>query len=302
MRLLIDEKKNELKRMKRIVLISCIGLALLSCTLSLQSQTPEHTGPVKVVLPNTDQFSIVSESVKGENYTIQVGLPAGYSGSGKSYDVLYVLDGDKSFGMTKELVDWLTWDGEIKSIIVVGISYGKGADAWWTKRARDFTLYKDTVYYYYPNAGGADNFLKFLKEEVFPAVNSRYRTNPDSSTLMGLSFGGLLTSYALFSQPSMFRKYMIISPSLFWNNNSILYTEASYFNDHKDLNKTVYLAYGSLDDPDWTINPTNEFIKAVKEHNYSGFRFVPEIFKGETHISVFPVAMTHGLKLMFRKQ
>jgi uncharacterized protein len=288
--------------MKRTILLISLGCSLLFCSARLQSQSPDNSSPKQVSLINTDQFSIVSQSVKGESYTIQVGLPNGYSRSKKTYDVLYVLDGDKSFGMTKELVDWLTWDGEIRDIIVVGISYGKGADAWWNKRARDFTLYKDTVYYYYPNAGGADNFLLFLKDEVFPAVNSKYRTNPDSSALMGLSFGGLLTSYALFSQPGMFRKYIIISPSLFWNNNSILYTEAGYFRNHKDLNKTVYLAYGSLDDKDWTIDPTNEFIKAVKEHNYSDFRFVPEIFNGETHISVFPVALTHGLKLLFRRQ
>jgi len=254
-----------------------------------------------VALVNTEQFNIISENVRDENYVVQVGLPADYSGSKKTYPVLYVLDGDKSFGMTKEICDWLMWDGEIKDLIVVGISYGKGTATWWEKRARDYTQYPDTVYYYYPNAGGADNFLRFIKEELFPTINRRYRTMPDSGTIMGISFGGLLTSYTLFAHPEMFKNYIIISPSLFWNDNSILKTESDYFNQHKELNKSVYVAYGSLDDKDWTINPTDEFLKAVQEHNYSGLKFYSEIFKGETHISVYPEAMTHGLKKMFRR-
>jgi uncharacterized protein len=255
----------------------------------------------KVALENTEKFSIRSESVTGENYLIQVGLPAGYSRSNASYPVLYVLDGEKSFGMTKEIADWLVWSKEIKDIIVVGISYGKGSAAWWEKRARDFTQYKDTVYYYYPNAGGAENFLKFIRDELFPEINGRYRTLKDSSAIVGLSFGGLLGTYALFAHPDMFRGYIIVSPSLFWNNNSILNTEVNYYSKHKDLNKIVYLAYGSLDNRDWTIDPTNELLKVIQKRNYEGFRFTSKIFTGETHVSVFPVALTHGLKTVFRR-
>jgi uncharacterized protein len=272
----------------------CIPIADLQAQLT-NSQLKE------VSLENTEQFSIKSKFVNNENYVIQVGLPNGYARSDKSYPVLYVLDGDKSFGMTKEITDWLTFTNEISNIIVVGISYGKGTSSWWEKRARDYTQYKDTVYYYYPNAGGADNFLNFLKNELFPVVNKNYRTIQDSNAIMGLSFGALLGTYILFTQPDMFNSYIIISPSLFWNNNSILFTEADYFRKHKELNKTVYLAYGSSDNNDWVINPTTELLKMVDSHKYEGFKFTQQVFKGETHISVFPVALTHGLKLVFKR-
>ena len=286
--------------MKRFYLHSLISIFLIIFINGLQAQTAP-TQLKQVYLDNTEQFSIKSKYVKEENYLIQVGLPIGYQHSDKSYPVLYVLDGDKSFGMTKEITDWLTWDKEIKDIIVVGISYGKGTNIWWEKRARDYTQFKDTVYYYYPNAGGADDFLSFIKNELFPIVNKNYRTNQDSNAIMGLSFGGLLTSYILFSQPDMFKGYIIISPSLFWNGNSILKTEADYFSKHKELNKLVYMAYGSLDDNDWVINPTNEFLKVMQMRKYEGLKFIPEVFKGETHISVFPEALTHGLKAVFKR-
>jgi hypothetical protein len=255
----------------------------------------------QVHLENTEQFPIESKYVKNEKYIIQVGLPIGYKSSDKSYPVLYVLDGDKSFGMAKEITDWLSWDNEIKNIIVVGISYGRGTNIWWEKRTRDYTQFKDTVYYYYPNAGGGDNFLSFIKNELFPVINKNYRTKQDSNAIMGLSFGALLSSYVLFTQPDMFKYYIIISPSLFWNGNSILKTESDYFVKHKELNKTVYMAYGSQDDNDWVIGPTTELIRVIQEHKYASLIFITQVFKGESHISVYPVALTHGLKTIFKR-
>lgn len=272
---------------------------LLLSSSGLRAQAT-HTQLKPVCLDNTEQFSLTSKYVAGENYIIQVGLPVGYAPFKKSYPVLYVLDGDKSFGMTKEIADWLMWSKEIKDLIVVGISYGQGMDAWWSKRARDYTPGKDTIFGKdFRNAGGADNFVKFIKNELFPIVNKSYRTIPDSSAICGLSFGGLLSSYILFTQPEMFKGYIIISPALVWNSKSILKLETEYFSNYKELKKAVYISYGSLDDKDWVIDPTDEFVNIIKMHNYLDLKFVPKIFEGETHISVFSTALTNGLKTVF---
>jgi uncharacterized protein len=281
--------------------LSIIVAAFLCMPISELLAQSIETQLKQVSLENTQQFTIKSKYVNNESYVIQVGLPNGYARSDKSYPVLYVLDGDKSFGMTKEITDWLAFTNEIRNIIVVGITYGRGTNSWWEKRTRDYTQYKDTVYYYYPNAGGADKFLNFIKNELFPVVNKNYRTIPDSNAIVGLSFGALLSTYVLFTQPDMFKSYIIISPSLFFNKNSILITEAEYFRKHKELNKTVYMAYGSSDNNDWVINPTTELLKIVDTRKYEGFKFTQQVFKGETHISVFPVALTHGLKVVFKK-
>jgi predicted alpha/beta superfamily hydrolase len=104
--------------MKTFCLTAMIVL-LLSCSFGeLNAQSVKE----KVCLDNTEQFSITSDYVKGENYLIQVGLPIGYSSSHKSYPVLYVLDGDYAFGITKGIADLLMIGKEIKGIIVIGIS------------------------------------------------------------------------------------------------------------------------------------------------------------------------------------
>jgi len=285
--------------MKKICKTISISVSILFYANGIHAQTTQ-TQPKQVCLDNTEQFSITSKYVEGETYKIQVGLPIGYSSTQKSYPVLYVWDGDKSVGMTKEIADWLMWSNEIKDIIVVGISYEQGS-AWWNKRARDYTHSEDTTVAKgrFKNAGGADNFLKFIQNELFPKVNKTFRTVQDSSAIIGISFGGLLSSYILFTQPDMFKGYIIIAPSLVWNNKSILTMEDNYYNNNKELNKLVYLAYGSLDKEVYVIYPMNEIIKSIQMHNYEGLKFVSRVFDGETHISVFSTALTNGLKTIF---
>jgi len=277
--------------------LSAMILLLLSCSFgALHAQNVKE----KVCLENTEQFSITSEYVKGENYLIQVGLPMGYSSSQKTYPVLYVLDGDYAFGITKGITDLLMIGKEIKGIIVIGISYGKGVFAWSIKRTRDLTPGHDTIFAKGQNTGGADSFLKFIQYELFPAVNRNYRTIPDSSAICGESLGGLLNSYILWKQPELFKGYIIISPSLIWNNKSVLKLESEYFVNHKELNKAVYIAYGSLDSKEVIISPATELIQMIQTHNYNGLRLVTRVFEGETHMSVPSVAITNGLKTLFK--
>jgi uncharacterized protein len=287
--------------MKKLFFATMIVVLLLLLTNVSHAQSiTSDTNPV--CLNNTEQFSISSDFVKNETYLIQIGLPFGYFSSEKSFPVLYVLDGDNAFGITKGITDLLMIGKEIKEIIIVGISYGQGLSEWWNKRARDYTHCNDTIVTKgrFKNTGGADNFLEFMQNELFPEVNKNYRTIRDSSFICGSSFGGMLCTYVLFKKPEMFRGYIIAAPTLVWNNRSLLKLEIEYSGNHKELKKTVFIADGTHGDPVWTDNPTDVFISNVKNHNYNGLVFIPQYFEEETHISVFPAALTSGLKTMFK--
>jgi len=252
----------------------------------------------KASLYYTEQFSISSKYVENDKYLIQVGLPNSYYSSQMFYPVLYVLDGDFLFGITKGIADMLMFGKEIKDIIVVGISYGQGIVVWNNKRTRDLTTGGDTLLANGQHAGGADNFIKFIQYELFPVVNKNYRTNPDSSAICGTSYGGLLNSYILFKQPELFKNYIISSPSLNWRKKRTLKLETEYFRNHKELNATVYMTYGSLESKIFT-NTIDEFISNIQMHNYKELRLVTRIFEGETHLSVPSTAFTNGLKTIF---
>jgi predicted alpha/beta superfamily hydrolase len=77
------------------------------------------------------------------------------------------------------------------------ISNGQGTDAWYKKSVRDLMPGSNTTFAKNQKAGEADNFLKFIQYELFPAVNENYRTYPDSSAISGTSPGGLLNTQGL---------------------------------------------------------------------------------------------------------
>jgi len=297
--------------MRKLCFTSAIVVLLLFCKNIIQAQTTESQ-PNQVCLKNTEQFTIASKYVAGENYVIQVGLPINYYNSQKSYPVLYVTDGDVLFGMANEMAHegWMRINNEIKDIIVVGICYGQGIDALLQKRARDLVPSIDTVwpigkpYTKFITGLGADNFLKFIQFELFPVVNKNYRINTDSVAIFGHSFGGLFAAYILFKQPELFKGYIISSPPLIWNNKSILKLEAEYFSNHKELDKIVLLDIGSLENKipfnEQSLNLINELSQNIQKHNYKGLTLVTRVFEEESHASVTSTAISNGLRILFK--
>ncbi len=64
--------------------------------------------------------------------------------------------------------------------------------------------------------------------ELIPYVNRAYRVDPDDKTIMGLSFSGLFPTYLLFTETDLFEHYVIVSPSLWWDDGVIFcYEEES---------------------------------------------------------------------------
>ena len=221
--------------------------AILLSTPVAQAQGGQLPG---VTLQSTELRTLKSRFVDQE-YKLQIFLPPGFADTSKSFPVLYVLDGDKSFGMAKDIVDWLIFRREIPQIIIVGIAYDEGSKAWWDKRSRDYTPWKDRTKIWgdWPLAGGADNFKKFLQEELIPFIDATYRTVKSDRTIAGLSIGGLFAAYVLFSEPSIFQRYIMSGSALIWDDFHLFKLEEEFSSKHKSLPASVYTAVGELDQP-----------------------------------------------------
>ena len=211
--------------LRRIFLLNHFrGTTVLACLLfltltGLQAQ-PAVIGPVRTepfVLGITD---IIRSTVMNEERTLNIYLPPGYNEQDSvRYPVIYLLDGsvDEDFIHMAGLVYFLgfPWLNLCPPSIVVGIAN--------VDRKRDYTfpttVEKDKKDF--PTTGGSAAFIRYLGEEVIPYIQSRYKTN-STSTLIGQSFGGLLATEVLFTHPDWFSKYLIVSPSLWWDNQSLL--------------------------------------------------------------------------------
>jgi predicted alpha/beta superfamily hydrolase len=77
-------------------------------------------------------------------------------------------------------------------------------------------------------AGGADAFLKVIETEIKPRIHALVKVDPGDETLYGHSLGGLAVLRALFTEPSAFRTFVAASPSIWWNDKSVLEGEAGF--------------------------------------------------------------------------
>jgi hypothetical protein len=208
-----------------------------------------------------------------------------------------------SFGLTYDVVRWLKWGEEIPYVAIIGISYGTGQIEWWDKRSRDYTPSKDQTKIWgdWPNSGGGENFKKFLDLELFKFIKDEFKLKSEKRTIVGLSFGGLICTDILFSNPDLFDNYIILGPTLLWNNKEIFNKETAFYESHKILNKNVFTAIGLLDDKNIT-EPWNAFFTQVKFRKYSGLTLNTWIFDKETHLSMLPAGLTRGLKTVLNQK
>ena len=165
----------------------------------------------------------VVSKVLDETRTLNIYLPNSYTtDSLREYPVIFLLDGskDEDFIHISGLVQFgsFPWLNKVEESIVVGIEN--------IDRKRDFTHPpKDSTYKINtPTAGGSANFIRFIAQELQPMINRTYRTN-GQRTLIGQSLGGLLATEILLKHNELFDKYIIISPSLWWDNERLLQTE-----------------------------------------------------------------------------
>jgi predicted alpha/beta superfamily hydrolase len=184
----------------------------------------------------TKEFSILSTS-NGANYHIKVALPQDYSPETQKYAAIYVLDGEEIFDFVSEKCNRISSDFSTSNVLVVGIGYGND-------RSFDYTPSKANE-----GGGGAENFMLFIKDELVPEIENEYGADSlrKNRTILGHSFGGLLGAYAFTNYNSVFANYIILSPSLWYDNEIVLKLEQENRNINKNNYQLVFLGLGELE-------------------------------------------------------
>jgi predicted alpha/beta superfamily hydrolase len=177
-------------------------------------------------------------NILDEDRMLNIYLPNGYShDNNKTYPVIYLLDGskDEDFIHISGLVQFASypWINMVQESIVIGIEN--------VDRKRDFTfpttVEKDKVDF--PTTGGSEDFIHFIEQELQPYIDSAYKVQNDK-TIIGQSLGGLLATEILAKKPDMFDTYIIVSPSLWWDDKSLLDMEFVPYT----RSKSVYVGVG----------------------------------------------------------
>lgn len=216
--------------MKKLTLI----ILLIVSTVKLFSQDSDIE---KTPLSIGDKVEFYSNTLE-EDRVLNVYLPHGYSSDSlKTYPVIYLLDGsiDEDFIHIVGLVQFgsFSWINFIPESIVVGIGN--------VDRKRDFTYPNNSEEQKpsFPTSGKSADFIQFIQKELKPFIETNYRVT-EEETLIGQSLGGLLATEILFKYPETFDNYLIISPSLWWDDKSIFDESPKSFT----TKKSVYIGVG----------------------------------------------------------
>jgi predicted alpha/beta superfamily hydrolase len=185
--------------------------------------------PKQTLTGNIKRHRAFPSKILGNRRDILVYLPRGYGRfSRRRYPVLYLQDGQNVFDSATSFagVEWgvdetaerLIRGNLIEPIIIVAVA----------------NMGEDRVHEYGPTRGVIDTGAKrkrrskglapeyahFLMDELKPYIDRKYRTNPapEFTALGGSSLGGLVTLAIGVLYPEVFRRFIVMSPSVWWDD------------------------------------------------------------------------------------
>ncbi len=192
---------------------------------------------------NIGEIKTIQSKILNESRTLNIYLPTNYT-KDKAYPVLYLLDGsaNEDFLHIVGLVQFYNMQFQMPDFIVVGIAN--------VDRKRDFTFPPDAadLKKEFPTTGGSAKFINFIENELQPFIQSKYGTT-ETKFIIGQSLGGLLATEILLKKPQLFTHYLIVSPSLWWDNESLLKNAPTLLEKNKNSTSEVYLAVGMKEHP-----------------------------------------------------
>ena len=205
-------------RIVRAIAAIVTGLILsIAGAAGASAQTQAGRDPDFPAALRGDAFRIESGTL-GRGFDIYVRLPENYDPEGPAYPVIYLLDGDSLFPILAANHLFLHYDDRLPEAVVVGIAYG-GFDPSVNRRHIDFQSPGDGV----PEGeAGAEAFLGFMRDELMPRIEGRFRVDPERRVLFGQSRGGNLVLYSAVRDPDLFWGRIASNPSLTPGLESVL--------------------------------------------------------------------------------
>jgi predicted alpha/beta superfamily hydrolase len=278
--------------MKQLLSLCFLLLCLLQSSMSAAQDQPPSPYVVADVVT-------IHSKVLNEDRKLFIYNPDSVGGNVlPAYPVLYLLE-ENDMPMVAGAVKYLSsYNEQLPAMLVVGIDSGG-------KRIRDLTptrsLYDnlgnlDTD----PNSwlsesGGGEKFLRFVREEVMPYIEQRYRTAP-FKILAGHSVGGLASINALAADPGLFNAHLAVSPSLWWDRGAMLPAIEEKLSRLGPSRRFLFVADSPETGPFHTY--MNDFLQRLQRAPGT-LEWTRTHYPSETHGSVAAKAYYDGLRFLY---
>ncbi|MEW6997409.1 alpha/beta hydrolase [Colwelliaceae bacterium BS250] len=242
----------------------------------------------------------LKEPATDRTYPLFIKLPRSYSSNpDRKYPVIYLTDSWYSFQTVSGATRFPMNSGAMEEAIIVAISYSKGSQGA-SSRIRDYTPRKTSDWKM--ETGNAPGHAKFIRDLVFPYIETKFRADPLQRTFIGNSLGGLFGAYMLFNNPDMFSSYIIGSPSVWFNDDYIL--SAAVIKSETPIK--VYISVGSLEKPEFggredMVSGAKKLAVKIAEQSGANISLKFSIIEGARHATSFPTTSIQGLDWIYGK-
>ncbi|MEZ2337915.1 alpha/beta hydrolase-fold protein [Mucilaginibacter sp. RCC_168] len=239
---------------------------------------------------NIIRDTIYSNILK-EKRAIEIVLPEGYSDTAAiKYDVIYITDGEWNTQIVSNIERFL----EIQFIPAnIMVSLPNTMLQGQNMRGRDLTPTRTDGD---PQSGGAARYIAFIKTELMPYINKKYRTT-GMNTYHGGSLGGLFGMYTLMKEPRLFQSYLLADPSFWWDKDYLPKLVRDSIGKIS-LNNTTLLITGREGEPakEQRVNAMDSIIQKAAP---AGLHYKLMLYNDETHNSMIFRTVYDGLKLTY---
>ena len=273
--------------MRRILAATMVAAGIALAPVAQAQTTPAET-PIVI----GTSYALPSPTYGGTR-EINVWIPPGYAEGEAAYPVLYLLDGGtvwQDFHHISGLAQLGTVNGTTRDVIVVGVAS--------VDRRNELALPTENpeLITQYPTQGQSERFRGFLRDEVQPFIEGRFRTSGETA-LMGESLAGLFVVETFLKAPEMFDHYVAVSPSLWWDGGRLAAQAGAHLRDHSNEPRTLILTLGD-EGPEMQA-PMDVLIASLRDHGLPGpdWSFTPR--PDESHATIYHGAALDALRRLF---
>lgn len=267
-------------------------LLICSMLLGLSGLVSAQSGNVKPL--TIGEIRTLKSKILNEERTLNIYLPQNFS-KAKSYPVIYLLDGslNEDFIHVTGLVQFFNQMYAMPETIVVGIAN--------IDRKRDFTFQTDLkdLRQDYPTTGHSDKFISFLEKELKPYIGTQFKVA--DTYLFGQSLGGLLATEILLKKPELFNNYFIISPSLWWDNESLLKSANQLLTKIPDTKIFIYISVGKGEHP-VMVKDAEDLYDVLKKSGKKNWTVEYKMMETDNHATILHRSLYEGLVKLFPYQ
>ncbi len=266
-----------------------LGLLTALTPLTAIAAEPARAGKPIVI---GRSYSIESK-ILDQKRNLTLYLPPEYAESKETFPVMVLLDGGvkEDFHHIVGIASLAAEYRKIRPFIVVGIeNIDRYHDLLHPSKIGEDQKFK-------PTAGGSADFRRFISEELMPFIKKNWRVS-EETVLMGESAAGLFVVETLLKTPDAFQAYIAISPSLWWEEQSLAKSAVSAMKQRPfPAKRRLFL---SIADEGGTMQGGVDLVvNALKEQAPEDLGWTYQPMHDESHGTIYHPAALAAVRFIF---